>query len=293
MVWRLALVSFFFAACATAPPPARQNPSPMTDSTREHRRVEERPVEGRRFAVEGLVPKPVEVLVTPAAASAPEADLVIHFHGASWLPMQEAEATGLPLVIAVVNLGAGSRRYSGPFDDPRLFEQIRERIASQSPRIRHLYLSAFSAGYGAVRAILRQQPPGRVAGVLLLDGLHTSYVPDEKPIAEGGALDLRGLEPFVGYARRAAAGEVRFVITHSEIFPGTFASTTETADHLLAALGARRVPLLKWGPVGMQQLSEAATGRFVLLGFAGNTAPDHVDHLHGYGTFLRLLAEVP
>ena len=29
----------------------------------------------------------------------------------------------------------------------------------------------------------------------------------------------------------------RVIITHSEIFPGTFASTTETADYLLAQLG--------------------------------------------------------
>jgi hypothetical protein len=30
----------------------------------------------------------------------------------------------------------------------------------------------------------------------------------------------------------------------------------------------------------MQQLSETRAGRFELLGFAGNSAPDHVDHLH-------------
>jgi len=30
----------------------------------------------------------------------------------------------------------------------------------------------------------------------------------------------------------------------------------------------------------MQQLSEIRKGRFELLGFAGNSAPDHVDHLH-------------
>jgi hypothetical protein len=81
-------------------------------------------------------------------------------------------------------------------------------------------------------------------------------------------------------------GEKRFVVTHSEIFPGTFASTTETADWLLRALSLRRTPVLRWGPRGMQQLSEVRVGGFEVLGFAGNSAPDHVDHLHAMPEFL-------
>jgi len=46
---------------------------------------------------------------------------------------------------------------------------------------------------------------------------------------------------------------------------------------------------LKWGPMGMQQLSEARAGRFRLLGFAGNSAPDHVDQLHSLPVFLKWL----
>jgi hypothetical protein len=30
----------------------------------------------------------------------------------------------------------------------------------------------------------------------------------------------------------------------------------------------------------MQQLSEARSGKFDLLGYAGNSAPDHIDQLH-------------
>jgi hypothetical protein len=52
-----------------------------------------------------------------------------------------------------------------------------------------------------------------------------------------------------------------------------------------------RLAVLKWGPRGTQQLSEARSGRFALLGFAGNSAPDHVDLLHAMPEFLaRLLA---
>ena len=84
-------------------------------------------------------------------------------------------------------------------------------------------------------------------------------------------------------------GEKRFLITHSEIFPGTFASTTETGDWLLGALSIRRTAVLKWGPRGMQQLSEARTGGFELRGFAGNSAPDHMDHFHAMPELLARL----
>ncbi|HEX9652428.1 MAG TPA: hypothetical protein VGA99_01850, partial [bacterium] len=76
---------------------------------------------------------------------------------------------------------------------------------------------------------------------------------------------------------------------HSEIFPGTFASTTETADYLLQANDLSRTAVLRWGVLGMQQLSEARKGNFVVLGFAGNTAPDHVDHFHALFEFIKYL----
>jgi len=75
-------------------------------------------------------------------------------------------------------------------------------------------------------------------------------------------------------------------ITHTEIFPGTFASTTETADYLLKQVGLRPKPIVRWGPMGTQELSEARSGNFLMLGFAGNSAPDHVDQLQSLPEFL-------
>jgi hypothetical protein len=151
-------------------------------------------------------------------------------------------------------------------------------------------VSAFSAGYGGVRALLsNERTAPTIDGVILLDGLHTSYVPERTVLADGGAIDTAQLVPFLRYARRAVAGEVRMLITHSEIFPGTFSSTTETTDWLIGALGLARTPVLAWGPVGMQQISEVHSGHLTVLGYAGNTGPDHIDHLHGLGEFLARL----
>ena len=102
-------------------------------------------------------------------------------------------------------------------------------------------------------------------------------------------MDTAGLLPFLTLARQAERGALRFVMTHSEVFPGTFASTTECADWLLERLALRRTPVLEWGPMGMQLLSRTRSGGFEVLGFAGNSAPDHLDHLHGMAGFLPSL----
>jgi hypothetical protein len=202
-------------------------------------------------------------------------------------------------VAAVVNLGTGSTTYDRAFSDPAVFDSLlagitREVTAAngKSVRLGRVTLVGFSAGHGAVRAILRERRHfDRVSAVLLLDGMHTSYIPDSKVLAAGGALDTTNLVAFANFARAAIRGEKRFLVTHSEIFPGTFASTTETADWLLAALGLHRTPVLRWGPRGMQQLSEVHAGQFELLGFAGNSAPDHIDQLHAMPEFLKRLLE--
>jgi hypothetical protein len=41
--------------------------------------------------------------------------------------------------------------------------------------------------------------------------------------------------------------------------------------------------------MGMQQLSEASHGKFLVLGFAGDSAPDHVDQLNSLPVWLKWL----
>ena len=260
-----------FIACMHAPKPAAQNPSPMIDLTRAHERLTKHTIDGVQFTAANA-----EVLITPKAAASGTADLLIHFHGASWLPFQAAISTDRPLVVAVVNVGQGGGAYDQAFSNPAALGAILAQIRSRF-EFKRVYLSGFSAGYGAVRAILRTQPE-LIDGILLLDGLHTSYVGDRK-------VDAAAMQPFLDFAKSGK----RFVFSHSEIFPGTFASTTETADWLVQQLGLKRTPVLKWGPRGMQQLSEVRSGNLLIMGFAGNSAPDHVDQFHSMPEFLEKL----
>ena len=275
-------------AQSTTVPAAAQNPSPMVETTRKHERLTPMPLPGTSRTFIGPAGKPVEVWIPDAARGRDLVDLVVHFHGTAWLPEQAVSALGGYTVAAVVNLGVGSGAYDRAFADPAAFDSLlagveRETsaVVGRTVRLGRLTLVGYSAGHGAVRAILREPRHfARVDAVLLLDGMHTSYVPEGTVLAKGGTLDTTNLVAFEKFARAAIHGDKRFVVTHSEIFPGTFASTTETADWLLHTLGLERAPVLRWGPRGMQQLSEVRAGRFELLGFAGNSAPDHVDQLH-------------
>ncbi|MEP6990821.1 MAG: hypothetical protein ABJA80_07835 [bacterium] len=274
----------------------------MTETTRAHERLVAKSLGGITRSFHGPADRPVDLWISDGARTAAAFDLVVHFLGAAWLPEQAVAALGGSTVAAVVNLGAGSGTFQRPFTDPAAFDSLLADIVAEvasatgrPARIARLTLVGFSAGHGAVRIILREPRHfARVDAVLLLDGMHTSYVPEGGQLASGATLDTTNLTAFADFARAAMRGEKRFLVTHSEIFPGTFASTTETADWLLHALGLRRTPVLKWGPHGMQQLSEAHAGRFELLGFAGNAGPDHIDQLHAMPEMLaRLLAALP
>jgi len=283
-----AMKSSLAAAQIAAPPAASQNPSPMVDVTRSHERLAPKELEGTMRSFVGPAGKAVELFVPRDPRKRDAIDVVVHFHGAAWLPQQAVARRGKTTAAAVVNLGVGSGAYHRAFADPAVFDSLLDGVTHElsavigrAAQVGTVTLVGFSAGHGAIRAVIREPRHfARVSAILLLDGMHTSYVPEGTLLATGGALDTTNLAAFADFARAAVRGEKRFVITHSEIFPGTFASTTETADWLLRALGLRRMPVLRWGPRGMQQLSEIRKGRFELLGFAGNSAPDHIDHLH-------------
>lgn len=289
------------------PPAASQNPSPMQENSRTHDRLKPRDLGGVLDSFPGPAGKKVELWIPDNARGRGEVDLVIHFHGAGWVANQAVAALGSRTVAVTLNLGTGSGIYDRSFSNPASFDSLLTSLAQRvqavdraatgsstsSPppvRFRQVILTAWSAGHGAVRAIIRD-PRGfaRVDAILLIDGMHTSYVPEGVVLYKGGTIDTTNLVAFANFARAAMRGEKRFLVTHSEIFPGTFVSTTETADWLLRAVNVKRVPVLKWGPRGTQQLSEARSGRFELRGYAGNSAPDHVDELHSLPELLAQL----
>jgi hypothetical protein len=276
-----------------------QNPSPMSESIRKHARIEQKEYPGTTFEIREFFSKPVEVFIPRKRLKSRTIDLLIHFHGAAYVTEYAASSYRGSLIGATVSIGSGSKVYNDAFRDTTKFGSFVDSIVAETKshighdfRLRRIILSGFSAGYGAIRKIISTESNyNKVDAILLLDGFHASYIPERKVLAEGGRIDSTGLLPFVKFAEDAASkkSRKRFLITHSEIFPGTFVSTTEATDFLLNTLSVKRIPVLRWGPVGMQELSYSRKNLLEVLGFAGNTARDHVDHLHGLSWFLNLL----
>lgn len=287
------------AAGAQGSAPLAQYPSPMQEGTRRHGRINFKMEPSQTIVLNGVLSKPVTVYLPHNIRKAKQADVLVHFHGAASVVAYAAGQYKKPLIAVAVNLGSGSSAYAQPFNNDSTLTNLKQAVLDtvagylgRPLREGRLILSGFSAGYGAVRSILRQPAYWKsVHAVLLLDGLHASYIPERQVLAEGGRIDSISLEPFVNLALAAsnASSGKSFLFTHSEIFPGTFASTTETAGYLLNRLGVKMKPVLKWGPLGMQQISEASAGNLWILGFAGNTAPDHIDHLQSLYYFLQKL----
>lgn len=284
------------AQSTPTPTPIAQNPSPMVEHTRAHERIPPHELAGIRRSFEGPLGKPVDLFVS-AGTRGTKLRLVIHFLGAPFIPEYAVSRLGKGYVAAVVSVGAGTGLYDRTFSPPAVYDSLLASITRAASEalgsavtFRRVTLSGFSAGHGAIRAILRDSAHfAQVDAVLLLDGLHTGYMPDGTVMEKGGTLDETNLDVWVRFGHAAIRGEKRFVITHSEIFPGTFASTTETTDYLIARLGLTRKPVLRWGPRGSQQVSEASKGRLVIMGFAGNSAPDHIDQFQGMPEFLKQL----
>jgi hypothetical protein len=212
--------------------------------------------------------------------------VLVHFHGAPETVQHAYAASRYRGVLAIVNFSGLSSAYSSPVaEDAELFDRILARAWAEShpapdevtaPGWEEITLSSFSAGYGAVREILKSDADfERIDAIVAADSIYAG-LESTSPTREVSADHMRD---FLRFARLAADGKKRFVRSHSAQ-PTPYASTTETADYLLHALGVEREPETSIERDGMRQESRASRGKFLVLGFAGTTGQDHLRHLH-------------
>jgi hypothetical protein len=218
-------------------------------------------------------------------------DLVVHFHGLREAQAANIDKTRLNVVVVSVNLGMGSGPYEEAFKDPgalpRLVGAVERTVekSGRAPgaRVGRIALSARSAGYGAVSAILRQpENVKKIDAVLLADGLHANYVGDERKHLVDDA-------PLAKYARIADAairGEKLFAMTHSSIVTSGYPNTTETIGELLKMTSTPKTDSPAIGPRNMRQLYESHRGDFHVRGYEGTGVKDHIDHIWGMGETL-------
>ena len=215
-------------------------------------------------------------------------DVMFHFHGheavrKEWVAVMDGA------VLASVDLGIGSGAYENAFALPNAFEEYLHSVEaafarhSKNPRAhaRHIGLSAWSAGYGAVQKILEQPLGQRIDAVILLDALHAGYVDNH--------VDGRQIAGVVDFAKLAAKGERFMFVSHSSIIPPGYASTTETAHWLVWSIASKPLTARKRKDevMGLDLIERCDRESFHMRGYAGNDKMDHCAHIGLYRDVLQ------
>jgi hypothetical protein len=107
-------------------------------------------------------------------------------------------------------------------------------------------------------------------------------VPDARPPGVRLEVDAgleRAVEVFVPDGVDPAVSPRLLVHFHGASYVAEQAVAAQTEPYVLAVVNL--------GAGSGRYERPFRSGRFSLLGFAGNTAPDHVDHLHALGAFLE------
>ncbi|MBN1605204.1 MAG: hypothetical protein JW940_01150 [Polyangiaceae bacterium] len=215
-------------------------------------------------------------------------DVLVQFHGHTAV-MKTLVQVARGVCYVGIDLGLGSGPYSDAFTSVESWHMLlasitaalQEHSGDQRAHIRHLALSAWSAGYGAVNEILKHGDDD-VDAVVLLDGLHASWNPAiprlnaKRPV---DAVSPGTIQPVVDFARKALAGDkTLFFFSHSNIDPVTYPSTRLTADWIIDHFGLKQA---KRDP-GRQPFGLTATvdsGASHIWSYRGTDTLAHCSHI--------------
>ena len=225
---------------------------------------------------------PLGRMLVPNPAPVDDYDILLHLHGGEAARKVAAPLERRDLVMVAVDAGVGSQAYAEALAGIDALPTILSAVdaALKPARLRQLVVSSWSAGYGGVRTLLTHNPTS-IGALVMLDSIHTSYQPD------GESLVTDGLDVFRAYAKRAVAGEAKMIVTHSEIRPPGYASTSEVASWLLTELGGRREYAGLDDAHGVAFKTRYDDGGFSVRGFTGRGKPAHCAHVMMLRDILR------
>jgi hypothetical protein len=246
----------------------------------------------QRGGIEPCAPQPVDTsafedwapvsrgkFTAPRALALDESggfDLVIHLLGDEPV-RRELIASEQPFALYSLTLGP-SQGYGSLFTGTQFqatvvagVEQALSKRLGKPAHVRHLAMSAWSAGFVGIEAALCQRAGKDIDAVILIDGLHAPRNNDLAFKAQ--------MKPFVDFAALAARGERAFIVAHSSIDPPDFASTTECAHYLISALGGKPEAVRRADRFGLDLVEFYRKGEFQVRGYAGNDRADHCAQL--------------
>jgi hypothetical protein len=227
--------------------------------------------------------------------------LTVHFHSAQWFAFEEHARRGARHPIVAAYYGEGSTVYRRPFLDPHYFDamlttvtaEVRRHGAPAQTTLGPIEVQSFSAGYGAVREILKSpENVKKISRVVLADSLYASRTTDSLARA---IPDPEQMASFVDFARMAVRGEKQMLLAHSGIVTGSYCSTVETADAVIEAVGARRELVTTGSLVASAQgtsfplTTRCDVGKLHIWGYEGSTAGIHMAIARTIADFWRAL----
>jgi hypothetical protein len=218
------------------------------------------------------------------------ADILVHFHGDPQTYWNNAQYANLNAIIVTVNYSGLSSAYTTPFSNSALFQQVLNesltKVRQQSDIPDNLQwdklgVSSFSAGYGAVREILKSATYRNDIDVLLAaDSLYATTAGDTTP------LDSQ-MADYKTFANLAKNGSKTFLYSHSQVPTFTYETTGECGDELMQSLGVTPSTYNVNGLGTLNFYRRAQTGNFKLWGALGTDGDSHLEHLRYIGEFLE------
>src|SRR2546421_1002916 len=207
--------------------------------------------------------------------------LTIHFHGEPWFVLEEHMRRGSRMPLLCVALGQGSSVYRVPFEDQKKLSQLLKKIETElQMQVIGIDISSFSAGYGAVREIVKvPEYRALIHTIVLCDSMYASFAPNSttQPAAEH-------IEPWIAFAKMAAKGQKTFVFTYSQVPTSTYANSAMCATALIDAMGGSKVKVPRGSlPATLDPefplLTRTDVGHFHVWGYDGADAPAHLTHV--------------
>ncbi len=217
------------------------------------------------------------------------ADVLVHFHGDPQTVWNNSLYANLNTVVLTVNYSGLSSAYSGPFSNSSLFQTLMDEALarvrlegdfSSALQWGQLGVSSFSAGYGAVREILKVAAyRSDIDALLAADSLYAATSGDGTP------LDSQMVN-YKTFASLAQAGSKTFFFSHSQVLTYSYENTMETGDELMQHLGISADPFNAGGLGTLDFYRRAQSGNFQLWGALGANGDAHLEHLRYIGQFL-------
>ena len=257
-------------------------------------------------SVQHLENKPVKyTLFVPNTWSAPangDVTLTIHFHGAHWFIIQEHLARGLRGPLVNFDLGLASEAYRRAFENEQHFaaflkdvEKELTKRAGRDVHVSNVEISSFSAGYAAVRELLKVPAYFEIISrITLLDSLYARFSSGGERGRKATDPAFEHIEPWLPFAQAAIKGQKTFLITCSQVPTPSYASSEQTTEALLRAVGVPVLPVEpNSGPAASEPdcplLRRSDFGRFHVWGYGGKDQRAHLVHARHLGDFWQAL----